>query len=168
MIPVIIAAAMAALEIGQAVAGHSAQNKQHKANETASNEAALESQRALNQRLLEERLAESQDIQAGERQAVSAASLAKLSAVSGGVAGNSVNMEQQAIEGDLGRFKDTAAQNLGLVELQIDRQRAGVEAERQARISGVPGANPYLTALTIAGSGVNLYGNIQSTKPPKR
>lgn len=166
MLPLFVA--LATLEIGKSMLGHKAQNEAAKANKSAANEAATADQRALNQRLLEERLAAARDMVAGERQAVSAASLARLSALQGGVAGASVDLQQQQIEGDLGRYKDSTAENLGLVELQIERQRAGVEAERKARISGVPGANPYLTSLTIAGAGINLYSNIKSTRPPKR
>lgn len=160
-------AAQLIIGVGKAVLGHQAQNKAAKANESAADLAALESQRAINARLIEERIASGQDILAGERQAVSAASLARLSAVAAGVGGNSVQLQQQEIAGDLGRFKDSVDQNLSLVELQLERQRGGVEAERISRINGVPGANPYLTAFTIAGEGLDFYTKRQSYKPPK-
>lgn len=163
----IAAVAMTAVEVGGAVIKHKAQNKAHDATETAANDSAELQQRALSQRLIQERIASGQDVMAGERQATSAISIARLAALESGVAGYSVDAQTHQIEGDLGRFKDSVEQNLGVTELQIDQQRGGVEAERKARISGVPEANPFLTALTIAGSGVNLYNNIKSTKPPK-
>ena len=162
----IAAVALTTVEVGSAVVKHKAQNKAADANAVAANESAEMQQRALTRRLLEERIASGQDVQAGERQSASAISIARLSALESGVQGASVDAQQQQLEGDLGRFKDSVAQNLGATEAQIADQRLGVDAERRARINGVPGANPFLTGLTIAGSGLDLYTNLKSNKPP--
>lgn len=166
--PVTIAAvALTATQVASTVVQHNAQAQAAKGNEAAANEAAGVSQSALNARMLEERIAAGQDKVASARQAQSAVSLARLSALGAGVAGNSVDAQTHQIEGDLGRVNDSIDENLTTTELQIERGRAGVEAERKGRIAGVPAPNPFLTALTIAGQGLQAYTGYESRKPPK-
>lgn len=167
MLGALIAAAQLAIQVGSAIAGHAAQDKQAKATRIAADEAAATQFNALNARSLEERIAAAQAINEGGRQAASAASLARLSAITAGVSGQSADAITQGIEGDLGRFTDSIDQNLEVSQFQLERAGLGIEAQRKGRINGVPPANPFLTGLTIGSDVVDFIGKRIAQQTPK-
>lgn len=166
MIGLILAGVSAATSIAGAIAGNNAQNKNAKATRSAADKAANAEYAGLNVRALQERIAAATQVEQGSRQAMSAASLARLSAVSSGVAGQSADAILQTIEGDRGRFNSSIDQNLDFILAQLEREELGVEARRQSRISSAPKANPFLAGLTIAGSLTDFGTQYLSQKPP--
>lgn len=159
--------AAVSLTVAGEVVQHSAQQKQAKATRAAADESARVQLGAQNARALEETVAAAQSIDEANRQTTSVAAQARLSAIAGGVAGNSVDAVLNEVQGNLGRFKDSVHQNLGMTLLQIQRGNMGIEAQRESRINSVPAPNPWITGLAITSSVVGGVRDYKAGKPPK-
>lgn len=154
-----------ATKVAGAVVGHKAQNKEKKANDIAATDAAVADFSALHARELEEKVAAGQSLEEGARQAASASSMARLSAISSGVGGASADAIVGGIAADRGRFNDSVKQNLDMSLLQIQRQGLGVEATRKARINSKSKANPWVTGLAIGGAVADTATQYYAGKP---
>ena len=155
-----------AIGIGKAVAGHSAQDQQYRANRDAARSALRLKRRDLAIRSVEETTAARQQEGLAGEQALIASARTVASAAGAGVRGASVDALQDEIQGDLGRFRDSIDYNLTVTLDQIERMRAGAEAEAQARINSVARPGLLNTALQIGGAALDTYGLFRSYKKP--
>lgn len=158
--------ASAAAKVGETLAASAAQNKQHHAVTNAANAAAVDDQNALSSKSTETQIAADQELQDTREKGAYAESMARVAAMEGGVTGNSVSETQQNIVAGESRAVAGIDQNLSFEQQQIERDRAGVEARRQARINSAPPSNPFMTGLQIAGAGADLFGTLSGRKPP--
>lgn len=160
-----LAIATAAVDVGSAIVGADAQNKQHRAVVKAANAADTLDQNQISTREAQEQQAARHDIGLADDQAMSSEALARLSAMEAGVKGNSANAVVGNIEAGRSRYVTSVNENLDLTTQQLEEQRLGADAERQARISGAPGASPFAEGLTIAGAGIKLFSTLNGRKP---
>lgn len=159
-----ISATLAIVAATTAVAGtvvnHNAQHEAAKVNKREAKKANEVNQTDLSTRALEEKLSAQQQIDAIAKQGTAVQGTAAAVAGANGVAGNSVD----ALLADIGRQESAASMGvrdqLDAQLLQVDRERAGANANTASRIASVPPPNPWATGLTIAGQaigGANAY-----------
>lgn len=166
MIFAALAIAEAALKIGSVIAGASGQNKQHRAVVNEANQSATLEQNQLSTREAQEFMAARHDIGLANDQAMSSESMARLSAMEAGVTGNSAAAVASNVEAGRSRYVTSVDENYQMAAQQIEEQRRGVDASRQARINGAPAADPFATGLQIAGAGLDLFGRLNKGPTP--
>lgn len=165
MIGAIIAAASAAMQIGGAIAGNRAQKRAAKANAKDAKRAMNESFKDIGVRALQERQAAAQQSRQIDQQTTSAAAMARLSALGGGVQGQSVDAQSMELERERGEAKVNLAANLDMVNAQLARQRAGASSQAQSRINTNAGPSNFGTALQIGGSLLDLGNQYVRSRP---
>lgn len=148
--------ASAAVTVGSDLLKAHAQNKEAAAVATQANQAAVNDNNALSEREAEERMAVAQAAGDAQSQTASATSIARLSAASAGVEGNSVNAILQSLEANRSAVVTSDQETLALKLQALENERLGVEATRESRINAAPKANPWATGLQIAGAGIDV------------
>lgn len=154
----IIAGTSLAVGIAGDVMGANAQNKRSKQVAQAADANAVSQTRQLDVRSVQEQEATSQSILQADRQARFADAQARVSAGEAGVAGASVDALLGDIERQHAEYRQTANENLSNTLDQIQEEKVGVRANAASVKAGAPPANPFATAVQIAGQGLQ-FGN---------
>lgn len=142
-----------------------AQNDKAAQNKANANTAYGQTLEALSLQQTQVSDATSLTIMQADRQAREADAVARVSAGEAGVTGASVD----ALLGDLtakaSAFKRVQERNLSMSLAQIEREKAGARTQAINQINGVPTVNPVSTALSIAGSGLDLWSTLKLRQP---
>lgn len=162
-----LAIASTAVKIGGDLLDHTAQNKAHDANERAANDALKVQDHELSLQEVQQRIAGKQQIAQGDAQVLSATGDLQASAASRGIAGG---MTMDLLAGDIqaqgSRYTASVDQNTEASVAQTENEKAAAYATAQSRINGVPGANPFATAMKIGGALVD-YSSSRINMSPK-
>jgi hypothetical protein len=154
-----------ALNASAAVADHVAKDQAAKANKEAAEKSLAEVWKDITIRQSEEQDAASMSIMAIDRQARQADALARVSAGEAGVAGASVDMILNGITRDRSTAVQTTQRNAQMTMDQLQRDKLQAKTQADNQIAGVPGANPFLTGLRIAGAAANSAGQFIDRLP---
>ncbi len=142
------------------------QAKARKSNRREAAKAFRQNWSDLTSRGVEEQIAALAQVNAANRQARSAVSMARLSASEAGIVGNSAEAQQNTIEGERGESVSSTQANLRSTLRQLDRAKRGQVSLMKSRMNEVAGANPFLAGLQLAQLGINFAGTMQSRKVP--
>jgi hypothetical protein len=165
-LPIILAGVQAALTIGGAVADHVGKNREAKAAEASIQQSLRLQRRDLSIRSVEEKQAAGQGRTLAERQAMGALGATRASAASAGVRGDSVDALSAEIEGDLARTFQSIDFNLVASLDQIDRVRAGAEANAQSQINSLERPSLMRTMLRAGGGALDAFSTYQRFQKP--
>jgi len=165
-LPIILAGVKAALTIGGAVADHAAKDREARAAEAATRQALRLQRRDLSIRGIEEEQAANQGRALAERQAVGVSGVVGASAASAGVRGASVDAMQGEIQGDLSRAFDSIDFNRVASLDQLDRVRAGVEANAQSQLNSIERPSLMQTMLRAGAGALDAYSVYQRFSSP--
>lgn len=161
MITGILAGLSAAVKIGSAVSSHIAQDKQADATEGAVRQALRLKRRDLSIRGIEESRRAAQGRSLADRQAMGASGTARASGAAAGVRGASNDAILGDISGDLARTYNSLDMNLVASLDQIERVRAGVDAEGQARLNSIERPSLFQTVLRSGGALLDAYSSMR-------
>lgn len=163
-LPLIIAAASAALKVGSELASYAGEKKEDTAKRREAVKAYQLSLSDLLARRGEERQSARQRIREGRRTATGSASLARTAAGESGVTGRSVDLLIGDIERQRGEQAESVRQNLEITERQLGRQARGLAAQRDARIRANQGPSLLATGLKIGGVGLGFAADRYAQK----
>lgn len=149
---VAIAAADFGIKAVGAVMEHKAQNKAADANKQAALASLKLQDHELSIEEVQARLAGAQQQVQGDEQVRAAEGDISQSAAARGVGGASIDLLLNDVQAQGARFKTSVQQNTDAQVASLDRQKDEALAEAQARIAGVPKANPLMTGLKIGGA----------------
>ena len=152
-----LAAASAVVKGISTVLDHEAQDDQYDANKRAAERALRLKRRDLTIREIEEQVAAGQILEEGRRESAAAIGTATASTASAGVRGASADAITLSILGDQARHSQSVRDNLVRTQDQIDRLRAGADAQAQSRINSVQRPSMLQTALRLGGIGLGAY-----------
>lgn len=158
----IIGLTLAAAGIGLNAKG---QSKSDKANKKAAADAFRQSHADLSARGVEERIAAISNQNAINRQAASAAALARVSAGEAGVTGTTAEEVEHDIEFDRGTALSNVGAGLTANLAQLDRAKRGEMSLMHSRMNATNGPSPWLTGLQLAGAGVDFASLLLNQKP---
>jgi hypothetical protein len=155
-----------AASVGGQIVQHNEQKKASDANKKNALAAFVENVRALNVRGLQEKAAASDSIEQATTQSQQDAGMAKVSAASAGLAGNSVDAQGQVIDRGLSTFRDSTLQNLDRVLSQLDLEKKGAATAADSRINQMPQPSALGTALGVAGTVANGVTDLYVRRKP--
>jgi hypothetical protein len=163
--PTALAIGSLAVNAGGSLLGAGGQNKAHKANKANALNALRLGTADVNARLDEETAAAQQARQGIVEQGTANVATATTSAAESGVAGGSVDALIAGILREQAKALGTLDTNLEGVRAQGGRQKAGLLADAQSQIAGVPKASGAATALGVAGAGLSFLNQYRLNNP---
>lgn len=155
-----------ALNVGGKIFGHNAQNRAAEVNHREARAAETRQINDVNLRAIQEHEAAAQQIDVAARQTTTALASARLSAGEAGVTGASVDALLNTVSADGARAASDVKLNEQNTMQQLERQKAGISAEADSRVNGVPKSSPLALALGIAGAGIGLGTQFLSRETP--
>ena len=161
-----IAGAGLALGVGKAIVEHKAQNQAKAANDASALAALKIEDHELSLREVEERIAGNQQIDQATAAVLGAQGDVKANAAANGVTGMTVDMLLHDTERQGAAYKASVDANTEATVAQLERAKDEANANAQSRISSVLGANPLLTGLKIASTGLD-FASLKIGSRPK-
>lgn len=162
----IAAIATAAVSIGQAVAGHEAQEDRAEATRAAAKRARQAEVTDILMREVEERRAARQQERRVGLQADRAEGAARASAAAAGVEGLTMDLLLGDIQGQEGRAKEVIDTNLDTILAQLDRMIEGAFAREESRANQAPEPSMLATGLRIGSGVLNAVSLYDRTSGP--
>lgn len=163
--PTSIAIASLALTTGGAIANHVADGKASKQARKSAEEDHKLKTHDIGKRQQEELLATQREIIAGQRQAREATGMARLSASEAGVSGMSVDLLMGDIARDESDYTQSVEMNSVITLDQLQRMKAGANAELASRKNATQGPSAAATGIAIGGSALDTWGRMRLRRP---
>jgi hypothetical protein len=165
--PAAVAVAGFALNAGSDLMKAQAQNKAAAQNTAAANVAQAQGFNALSLRGDQEAQAATGQDQTADRKIQMDTALTNVSAAANGVNGNSIAALNNELQAQKGTFHDSVAENLSNQTAQLGQDKNALVARTQSRIASVQPANPWATAMGIAGAALSTGTQLarQNTPP---